>query len=149
MELRRVMPALGGIIMAETIDVKSIMSEIREDIQSKGYTNDMLSFDDVIMDVGTAQVTKFDKVKFNEEMFIINHEWNVQAYRPLQGGKVSVFIKKVIRKLVYFFVEPIVVSQDGFNASLARTMNQLNCYIDEQNEEIKELKSRIEKLEKK
>ncbi|MDO5403594.1 MAG: hypothetical protein Q4F11_09155 [Eubacteriales bacterium] len=134
--------------MAETIDVKSIMSEIREDIQKKGYTNDMLSFDDVVMDAGAAQVTKFDKVKFNEEIFIINHEWNVQAYRPLQGGRISVFFKKVIRKLVYFFVEPIVISQDGFNASLVRMMNQMNCYIEEQDDEIKELKQKIADLEK-
>ena len=133
--------------MAEsvTVNVNEIMKEIRNDIQEKGYTNDMLSFDDVIVDVGTGQVTKFDKVKFNEEIFNINHEWNVQAYRPLQGGKVSVFFKKVIRRLVYFFVEPIVLAQDGFNASLVRMMN---CYIDEQNEQIKELKEKIDELEK-
>lgn len=136
--------------MAEsvTVNVNEIMKEIRNDIQEKGYTNDMLSFDDVIVDVGTGHVTKFDKVKFNEEIFNINHEWNVQAYRPLQGGKVSVFFKKVIRRLVYFFVEPIVLAQDGFNASLVRMMNQMNCYIDEQNEQIKELKEKIDELEK-
>jgi hypothetical protein len=130
--------------MAEsvTVNVNEIMKEIRNDIQEKGYTNDMLSFDDVIVDVGTGQVTKFDKVKFNEEIFNINHEWNVQ------GGKVSVFFKKVIRRLVYFFVEPIVLAQDGFNASLVRMMNQMNCYIDEQNEQIKELKEKIDELEK-
>ena len=49
-----------------TVNVNEIMKQIRNDIQEKGYTNDMLSFDDVIVDVGTGQVTKFDKVKFNE-----------------------------------------------------------------------------------
>ena len=70
----------------------------------------------------------------------------VNPYRPLQGNKITVFFKKVIRKLVYFFVEPIVMAQDGFNASLVRLMNQMGCYIDEQNKEIAELKKQIEEL---
>jgi ferritin len=46
-------------------------------------------------------------------------------------------------------VEPIVMAQDGFNASLVRMMNQMSCYIDEQNKEIEDLKKLIEKLESK
>lgn len=128
------------------INIESIMTEIRDDIRKKGYTNDLLSFDDVIVDTGSINVTKFEKVKFNEEIFTINHEWDVQAYRPLHGNKVAVFFKKVIRKLVYFFVEPIVLAQNGFNASLVRMMNEMNCYIDERDQEIAELKEEVAKL---
>lgn len=91
-------------------------------------------------------VNKFDKVKFNEDIYVANHEWEVNPYRPLQGGKVTVFFKKAIRKLVYFFVEPIVMAQDGFNASIVRLMNQMNCYIEEKDKEIAELKKEIEEL---
>lgn len=128
------------------INIESIMTEIRDDIRKKGYTNDLLSFDDVIVDTGSINVTKFEKVKFNEEIFTINHEWDVQAYRPLHGNKVAVFFKKVIRKLVYFFVEPIVLAQNGFNASLVRMMNEMNCYIEERDQEIAELKEEVAKL---
>lgn len=38
------------------------------------------------------------------------------------------------------------MAQDGFNASLVRLMNQMGCYIDEQNKEIAELKKQIEEL---
>ena len=100
--------------MSEQINVESIMKEIKKEIEVKGYTNDLLSFDDVIVDVGSMNVNKFDKVKFNEDIYVANHEWEVNPYRPLQGGKVTVFFKKAIRKLVYFFVEPIVMAQDGF-----------------------------------
>lgn len=130
------------------INIESIMQEIKADIRAKGYTNDLLSFDDVVVDTGSTHVVKFDKVKFNEELFTINHEWEVQAYRPLQGNKITVFFKKVIRKLVYFFVEPIVLAQDGFNAALVRMMNEMNCYIDEQEQEIEGLKKQIEQLQK-
>ena len=128
------------------INIESIMKEIRQDIKTKGYNNDLLSFDDVIVDTGSIHVTKFDKVKFNEEIYTVNHEWDVQAYRPLQGNKVAVFVKKVIRKLVYFFVEPIVLAQNGFNASLVRMMNQMNCYISERDKEIEDLKAEIAQL---
>ena len=128
------------------INVQEIMKQIKKDIEVKGYTNDLLSFDDVIVDAGSLNANKFDKVKFNEDLYVANHEWEVNPYRPLQGNKISVFFKKAIRKTEYFFVEPIVMAQDGFNASLVRLMNQMGCYIDEQNKEIAELKKQIEEL---
>lgn len=128
------------------LNIEEIMSQIKKDIEVKGYTNDLLSFDDVIVDVSSMNVNKFDKVRFNEDLYVANHEWEVNPYRPIQGNKVTVFIKKAIRKCVYFFVEPIVMAQDGFNASLVRMMNQMGCYIDEQNKEIAELKKQIEEL---
>ena len=128
------------------LNIEEIMSQIKKDIEVKGYTNDLLSFDDVIVDVSSMNVNKFDKVKFNEDLYVANHEWEVNPYRPIQRNKVTVFIKKAIRKCVYFFVEPIVMAQDGFNASLVRMMNQMGCYIDEQNKEIAELKKQIEEL---
>lgn len=48
--------------MSEQINVESIMKEIKKEIEVKGYTNDLLSFDDVIVDVGSMNVNKFDKV---------------------------------------------------------------------------------------
>ena len=44
------------------INVQDIMKEIKKEIEVKGYTNDLLSFDDVIVDVGAMNVNKFDKV---------------------------------------------------------------------------------------
>ena len=56
--------------MSEQINVESIMKEIKKEIEVKGYTNDLLSFDDVIVDVGSMNVNKFDKVKFNEDIML-------------------------------------------------------------------------------
>lgn len=130
----------------KNIDIEEIMREIREDIRIKGYQNDLLSFDDVIIDTSAINTVKFDKVQFNEDLFTANHEWEVQAYRPLHGSRIVVFFKKVIRKLTYFFIEPIVLAQDGFNASIVRMMNQMNCYIDERDKEIEDLKEEIKQL---
>ncbi len=132
---------------AGTINIEEIMQEIKSDIKAKGYTNDCLSFDDVVVDVSSMNAVTFDRIKFNEDLYTANHEWQVNAYRVLQGNAIVVFFKKVIRKLVYFFVEPIVMAQNGYNASVVRMMNQMSCYIDEQNKEIEELKKRLAELE--
>ena len=131
------------------INVEKIMQEIKAEIIKKGYTNDMLSFNDIVVDTSNMNTTKFDKIAFNEEIYSVNHSWNVQAYRVISGSAVAVFVKKVIRKMVYFFVEPIVLEQDGFNASVVRLMNQLNVYVDETKAENEELKKTIEELSEK
>lgn len=133
----------------EEINIEAIMQEIRAEIKEKGYTNDLLSFNDIVIDTSTLNVAKFDKVAFNEEIYTINHGWEIPAYRVLSGNPVKVFFQKVIRKLVYFFVEPIVLEQNGFNASMVRLMNQMNCYIDETQQEKQALLQEIQDLQKK
>lgn len=131
------------------INIESIMQEIRAEIREKGYTNELLSFSDIVVDTSLMNATKFDKVLFNEEIYTINHGWNIQAYRVISGSKPMVFFKKVIRKLVYFFVEPIVLEQDSFNASVVKLMNQVNCYIDKTKQENEELKNQVQELSNK
>lgn len=133
----------------EEINIEAIMQEIRTEIREKGYTNDLLSFNDIVIDTSTLNAVKFDKIAFNEEIYSINHGWEVAAYRVLSGNPVKVFFQKVIRKLVYFFVEPIVLEQNGFNASMVRLMNQMNCYIDETQQEKQALMEEIQVLRKK
>ena len=100
------------------LNIEEIMSQIKKDIEVKGYTNDLLSFDDVIVDVSSMNVNKFDKVKFNEDLYVANHEWEVNPYRPIQGNKVTVFIKKAIRKTKRrFFVFNLMFSTIDINAN--------------------------------
>ena len=143
-------------IQDSDINIESIMQQIKADIKEKGYTNDLLSFNDIVIDTSGMNASNFDKIAFNEEIYTVNHTWNVQAYRVLSGSKVALFFKKVVRKMVYFFVEPIVLEQDGFNASIVRLMNQMNCYVDEtkrQNEvlmkQVEELTEKIKQFEQK
>ena len=136
-------------IQNSDINIESIMQEIKADIKEKGYTNDILSFNDIVIDTSTMNASKFDKIAFNEEIYTVNHTWNVQAYRVLSGSRLALFYKKVVRKLVYFFVEPIVLEQDGFNASIVRLMNQMNCYVDETKQQNEVLVKQVEELTEK
>lgn len=138
----------------QEINIEEIMQQIRAEIKEKGYTNDMLSFNDIVADSVEMNVDKFDKVLLNEEIYSLNSFWNVQTEHALvsAGGlktKLSVFIKKVIRKLIRFYIIPIVSEQNTFNANVVRTMNLVNCYITE-NERLSETviinQEHIEKL---
>jgi len=136
-------------IQDSDINIESIMQEIKAEIKEKGYNNDLLSFNDIVIDTSGMNASNFDKIAFNEEIYTVNHTWNVQAYRVLSGSKVALFFKKVVRKMVYFFVEPIVLEQDGFNASVVRLMNQINCYVDETKEQNELLQKQVEELTEK
>jgi len=136
-------------IQNSDINIESIMQEIKAEIKEKGYTNDLLSFNDIVIDTSGMNASQFDKIAFNEEIYTVNHTWNVQAYRVLSGSRFALFYKKVIRKIVYFFVEPIVLEQDGFNASVVRLMNQMNCYVDETRDQNEALKKQVEELTEK
>ena len=131
------------------INIEDIMKEIRSDIKAKGYTNDLLSFDEAIIDSSDMNANNFDPEKFKEYLDTANHEWQISSYRILMGNKIIVFFKKCLRKLMYFFVDPIVDSQNGFNATEVRLFNQLDCYIKEQQKEIESLKKRVAELESK
>lgn len=135
----------------ENINVEKIMEEIREDIIKKGLTNDMLSFSDVVLDDDIIRAIAFNKIAFNEELYLLNRNWNIQPYKDLgnnQGikNKIKVLLKKIIRKMIKFYVEPVVYEQDTFNASVVKSMNLINSFIDQKNKEIEKLQEEIEKL---
>lgn len=132
------------------INVEEIMEQIRREIKEKGYENDILSFDDVEADEGNVVLhDSFDEDVFTKEVMGLNHSWSVQTYRDLGSRGPVGFVKKVIRKCIRFYVDPVVEDQNQFNANLVRTVNLLNCYVREQNETINVLKKEIIELKKK
>lgn len=64
----------------------------------------------------------------------------IHSYRQIHGKKIKVFLKKAVRKIVRFYVEPIVDEQNDFNASAEATITSLRNTQ-------KKLIKRIEKLE--
>lgn len=136
----------------ENINIEKIMQEIRDEITEKGYTNDMLSFNDIILDGSDLTVSKFDKVRFNEELYSLNHFWDVKAYRSVEHGnsiksKIITFIRKIIRKSIKFYIEPINADQNTFNAVTVKLFNLMECYISE-NKKNAELQETVEELKK-
>ena len=122
-----------------SINIEEIMAQIKQDIKDKGLTSDMLSFEDVpYRGVQAAGSSGGGETAFA----YINSRYYIQPYK---GNPVKIFFKKVIRKLIKFYVEPVVFEQDDFNANVVTAMNSLRSQ--ENDISSSELLDRIETLE--
>lgn len=130
----------------EKIDVEKIMEEIREDIRIKGYTNDMLSFNDVIIEPQIGVNTGFDKVKFNEELYELNNYWNIASNHVITGNKIVLLIKRIIRKCIRFHINPIIEEQNRFNAVVVRSINLLDQYISQHYKEQENEQNKLDEV---
>ena len=121
------------------IDVTKIMEEIRADIEKRGLRDEVLSFDEIPMPQQATVVDSgagpFNNDEFMDSNMYMNRCFQVQTWHPIRSsralGFLIVFFKKIIRKLIRFFIDPIVNEQNDFNANTTRSMNQVRNYIHE------------------
>ncbi len=133
------------------INIEEIMADIKREIKEKGLTGDMLSFEDV-----PYKKTPQAGGSVKEALDFLNSNYNVQPYKELKGNPLKVVFKKIIRKLIKFYIEPTVNDQNNVNSSIVTVLNGLADNSPEKAlnkaETIelaqKELLIRIEKLEK-
>jgi len=104
----------------ETIDIEKIMEEIRQGIKEQGLTADMLSFEDVPYRKSAIGGS------VSEALDYISTHYYIQPYKELKGNPVKVFVKKVLRKLMKFYVEPAVFEQNDFNANAVTVMKSVS-----------------------
>ena len=125
------------------INIEKIMEEIRAEIKEK-YGDEAVSFETVKKE--DMPVSAFDLQSFREELHLANLTYEVNYYFPLPGG-LKGLVKKTIRKLGAFLGLPMAQQQTDYNAKTVRMLNQLNHYIEYQEDKNKELERIIEGLE--
>ena len=133
------------------VDVEKIMQEIRDEIKQKGLDKELLSFEPVRSKNISETYDCFDYEGFLDNVDKINRTCLLQPNKPITGNPIAVLVKKTIRKLTRFYIAPIVCDQSEFNVSVTRATNAIRYYIDEcrkDKEQIEELLSRVEALEK-
>lgn len=104
----------------ESINIEEIMAEIKQKIKEQGLTADMLSFEDVPYKKNAQSGSA------SEALDYISTHYYIQPYKELQGNGIKVFFKKVLRKLMKFYVEPVVFEQNDFNANAVTVMRSLS-----------------------
>ncbi len=132
----------------QEIDIEKIMEEIRQDIRERGLEDDILPFEAVTGKPWGGASEVYDEERFEKEVNDLNQSYQITAWRPLEGG-ITGFIKKIIRKLTKFYVEPITADQTEFNAHTVRAMNELLSYVKLQDAKMDALQEEIRKLKKK
>ena len=123
------------------------MEQIRQEIKENRYDKGRLSFEDLEDDNIHGTISKFDYELYNDKVKILNRSWGILSYRYIGNG-ISGFIKKIFRKLIKFYIEPIVEDQNRYNSSVAKSVNYLKCYIEEKELENKELRNELDLLKK-
>jgi len=132
--------------MSETngIDVTRIMEEIRANIKESGADKIPLSFADESS--GASASTLDEAVRY------LAYNYEVTAYRMLEGNKIKRFFKKCIRKAGSFFVLPIVAQQNKLNYHYymvcEAVRNQKN-EIEDLQKTLTDLEAKVDALEEK
>jgi len=134
-------------VAERSVDVKSIIHDIRLDIKKKGYSDEMLDFADIFDQQILTRVASFrlgDAEDLERNLDIVLNTWNIEPNKPLEGNPLVVFAKKAVRKLIKFYVVPVVHTQNRFNYSAALLIEK-NTKLEAQ---VTDLMARVAKLEK-
>lgn len=149
----------------EEINVEKIMEEIRAGIpvQEDGWA--ALRFEDIPVENGSEEALgegSFDQREFEKCVSAASGGWQVNFFRPIPGGRVKGFFKRVVRKLIRFCLEPICIEVTAFNKAVLHSLQSLRRFVKEtlaQNKrrdaelallrrEVAELRERLDALEK-
>ncbi|MDE6657835.1 MAG: hypothetical protein K2J88_04550 [Oscillospiraceae bacterium] len=134
------------------INIDEIMQQIRTEIKQKGYNNSMLDFEEIpfAQEISHAE-NHFQLASLQQSAEYLNIRNQIEPYKPVEGNFLVVWIKKILRKLIKFYIMPIMTEQNALNLHTANSVNQIQQYIisksDSDQINLTELVSRIETLE--
>ena len=136
--------------MDNSINVEQIMADIKREIKEKGLTSDMLSFEDIPYKKTAQGGSPAEALDY------VTAHYYVQPYQEFTGNPVKVFFKKALRRLMRFYIDPIVMEQNDLNANTATVIKaisedkskDMSNRVDTLEIVNKELVKRIEKLER-
>lgn len=115
-----------------TINVEEIMSQIRKDIESKLLVDDIVEFEDIALDE-IDDVNCYSDQDFSQRINSLRQSLFINSYRNITSrrgitGKVIIFLKKIIRKCICFYIEPIVHEQNNINLLIGECMEDIKRY---------------------
>lgn len=113
------------------INIEEIMTEIKANIQKRGYSGDIPLFKDITTETIEEVSEPFNVLDFNRDVLQTNMNCEVQYYEPIADGVIKKVIKKIMRKLMSFQLVPMVVRQNMFNVAVARSLAGLQKYVSE------------------
>lgn len=126
----------------DNINIEDIMAQIRKKIQEQGIVDEDIEFDKV----------SSEEDMLSEYLTMVNNSWNINPYFNIHShrkiiGKIIIFVKKVIRKSISWYIAPIVEQQNEFNAYTTRTLNCMNSKYTNIENKINEMQERLNELE--
>lgn len=134
------------------IDIDQIMQEIRQEIKEKNLDHAILDFEEIPFTPEISQAeNQFQCSSLQQSTEYLNIRNQIDPYKPIEGNFLIRLIKKVLRKLMIFYIMPIMTEQNALNLHTANAIHQTNQYILSRTESdqvnLAELISRMDALE--
>lgn len=130
-----------------SIDIDKIMNEIREEIKEKGYVEDLPSYKESC-DFFSNEAEELLNESYDTQNYAYVEEYPVWKVGGVTGN-IKIFVKKIIRKAIKFYVVPIVEKQNVYNRLVGNScVNISKCLLDQKNE-IDGMRKKIRELENK
>ena len=105
-------------INIDNINIEEIMAKIRQNIKDKGYVEEekINNFD------FTPKISEEDNFKY--DLNVLNQVWNINLEKEiLSRNNLFSFVKKVIRKVMRWYIVPMMQDQITFNSYAVRVIN--------------------------
>ncbi|MCI7350889.1 MAG: hypothetical protein MSH60_09080 [Ruminococcus sp.] len=157
-----------------SVDVEKIMSEIHGDIEKNQIGSGLISFEEseklMPREEERQSDLPFDNDYLCERIRCMQASSRIDPDPPITGNKLSVLVKRFVRKLTQFRIKPVIDVQNQCNLETLRVFTEIEKYIDENtnqntvelykavcmmelklknaNMQIEELNRRLERLEK-
>ena len=124
-------------------DTAAILSELREQVKERRAR---LSY------TGQDDPHALNLSELRKSADAVNDTWFVSAHLPVTWdlpvvGRLGAYIKRVVRILLRWYINPIVEQQNRFNSSVARAIVEITAYPERMTREWQFLEERVAQLE--
>lgn len=135
----------------QKIDIEKIMDEIRQEIQTRGYTDDNIDFQNISQNITAVAGVKtyFDENEFEQALVSASNQHKNEYYRMIPKGGLKSVIQRTIRKMVKFMMVPMIDQQNQYNYQMVICMRQMEAFVKAQQEQMEIKDQQIEELEEK
>ena len=131
----------------------NIVRQAYDEIETKQLSNDIPHMDQMLLQSDLTYAFQ-DKVpdisqKIESELFYLRARSHISGYKDLRSnrkiiGKIIVFIKKRIRSMLSFYIEPITGSVSDYNNHVIYALELMKKSLLEKDMQIKELTEKID-----
>lgn len=123
------------------IDSGAWLSEINEEITRRQYTCDLPSFESVPIERSeeAIPVEAFSSDILEENLTCMHIGEEINAFRPLPDAGIKLFVKRILRKLMKFYIEPITRDITDYNRANVLAVAQLRNHAVEQQSAAKKI----------
>lgn len=131
------------------INIDDIIRKIREDIKDNKITCDIPDFQEII--VKKKEKLIIEQADINSENEYLKQNYYLSKYREINCTSsgfrgLKVFIKRIVRKMIQFYIEPIVQEQSTYNSHLSHAFDEMAKLIQIQEKQIEFLQSEIDTI---